>query len=528
MKDRFQIIVKPYLWTCIGLVVGYTFLHWVLFIEMDMFSLKEIVTNFVIPFVLAGLAGIFIVRPKLKILNLTARRGSWKDFYTFVACALILVPLIIAQEYIVTASGKLTELNSINEINLSKPTKYYTLKNFYIDKNRIGVYPFFEVSGKHNQDFNMHIFVVLPVFGRAADTVIAQAPAWIGIEYHETIGNRMEESEKEKEYQRFARESQFDFDRRDVSRFVYLDRIGRSDKRDGFLEAIKKNPFYKPVGNVFVAVNEPFEERNGSKLAWILASFLIGTAIWLLMVLTPVINEEQLKRIKEGHPDKKAQQEFTEFVDFLKPREGFFITPIIIYLNVFVFLVMVIAGLGFISFKAQDLLSWGANYRPTVLNGEWWRLVTNIFLHGGFMHLLANMYGLLFVGIFLEPLLGRTKFLFLYLITGVLASMASLWWHTATVSVGASGAIFGLYGLFLAFIVTKVYPPDFGKAFLTSTLVFVGFNLLMGLTGGIDNAAHIGGLLSGFMAGIALYPGIKEKAALAKEINEKDTSLLGV
>ena len=64
-----------------------------------------------------------------------------------------------------------------------------------------------------------------------------------------------------------------------------------------------------------------------------------------------------------------------------------------------------------------------------------------------------------------------------YKLTGILASVTSLWWHTAKVSIGASGAIFGLYGLFLAFMLLKVFPKEFSKAFLASTLIFVGYNL---------------------------------------------------
>lgn len=143
--------------------------------------------------------------------------------------------------------------------------------------------------------------------------------------------------------------------------------------------------------------------------------------------------------------------------------------------------------------------------------------MTNTFMHGGLMHILANMYGLLFVGIFLEPLLGKTKYLLIYLTTGILASGASIWWYDATVSVGASGAIFGLYGFFLATLLLKVFPPDFGKAFLTSTLVFVGFNLLMGFTGGIDNAAHIGGLVSGFVIGLIMSRQLKQQVEITTE-----------
>ena len=127
------------------------------------------------------------------------------------------------------------------------------------------------------------------------------------------------------------------------------------------------------------------------------------------------------------------------------------------------------------------------------------------------MHLVANMVGLLFVGVFLEPILGRKKFLAIYLLTGVLASVTSLWWHTATVSIGASGAIFGLYGLFLALMLLKVFPKEFSNTFLVTTLIFIGYNLLIGLTGGIDNAAHLGGLISGFIIGLILTPSLKAK-----------------
>lgn len=252
-----------------------------------------------------------------------------------------------------------------------------------------------------------------------------------------------------------------------------------------------------------------FENRNGNTFAWIFRAFGIAAGIWLVMLLIPKLDKSELRRFESGKPSN--DNEVKEFIDFLKPKEGYFITPIIIYLNILIFVIMVFAGLGFISFKGQDLLAWGANFRPSTTNGEWWRLLTSTFLHGGLMHLIANMYGLLFVGIFLEPLLGRTKYLTAYLLTGILASCASLWWYDATVSVGASGAIFGLYGLFLVLHLTKIFPPSFSKAFFTSTLIFIGYNLLMGLTGGIDNAAHIGGLLSGCVVGLILYPTLKKQ-----------------
>ena len=297
---------------------------------------------------------------------------------------------------------------------------------------------------------------------------------------------------------------------KEVNQFIYLNRVGNSEDGDGFKEAVKKCAKYTSNdASVFLSVNEPFEKRLGHTFVWIFGAFGIGALIWLIMILIPKFDNDELTRFESGTPSE--ENDLKEFLEFLIPKEGFFITPILIYANLAIYLIMVFAGLGFISFKGQDLLNWGANYRPLTTNGEWWRLLTNTFLHGGLMHLLANMCGLLFVGIFLEPLFGRIKYLFAYLLTGILASCASIWWYDATVSVGASGAIFGLYGIFLALLLTKVFTPEFVKSFLVSILIFVGYNLLMGLTGGIDNAAHIGGLLNGFIIGLLFRMTLKQQ-----------------
>ena len=516
MKDKIKLLFIPFILILLGLIIGYTFLHWVLFIELELFHPKEIVLTFGIPIVLTALIAWFILRPKFKMLNLEAKRGNWRDFYSFILWAALTVPLIISQEYMVTATGKLTELNSINEIGKTESTKYYTLKSSYLDKNTIGVHSAFEVSGKYNDNFDMHIYVAVPIFEKESDTINVEPAAWYGIEYFKRISNNLDQSEKEVIYQEFTNESQRDFDGRNVYEFVYLERMSNSDDRDGFIEAIKQNPAYPPNELILMGINEPFEARNGNKLAWIFGSSLVGSIIWLIMIVIPKVDERHLKRIKAGKPDKEFQEDIKDSIDFLKPKEGYFITPILIYINIGLYLIMAIAGLGFISFEGQDLLQWGANYGPLTKNGEWWRLLTSIFLHGGLMHLIANVCGLLIVGIFLEPLLGKAKYLIVYMLTGILASTASIWWYEATVSVGASGAIFGLYGVFLASLLTKIFSPDVAKSFLIIVLVFVGFNLLMGLTGSVDNAAHIGGLLSGLVIGLILNPILNRQVEMEK------------
>lgn len=209
-------------------------------------------------------------------------------------------------------------------------------------------------------------------------------------------------------------------------------------------------------------------------------------------------------------PPATTAQKVTDFFSIFKPRPGYFVTPILVDINILIFLLMVLTGVNILQPDNESLIKWGANFRPVTLQGEWWRLITNCFLHIGIIHLLLNMYALIYIGLLLEPHLGRMKFTVAYFLAGVAASTSSLWWHDLTISAGASGAIFGMYGVFLAMLTTNLMEKKTRKPLLISIGVFVFYNLAYGMKGGIDNAAHIGGLLAGILIGYAYYPSLKK------------------
>lgn len=209
-----------------------------------------------------------------------------------------------------------------------------------------------------------------------------------------------------------------------------------------------------------------------------------------------------------------AKSRLTGLSSILIPAQGYFITPIIIILNVLVFAAMVVSGVHLFLPSHESLLLWGANFRPMTLDGQWWRLITNTFLHIGIFHLLLNMYALLYIGVLLEPILGRGRFFTAYLLSGLAGSLASLHWNELTISAGASGAIFGMYGVFLALLSTKLIEKSARKSLLVSIGVFVAYNLVNGLKPGIDNAAHIGGVLGGLVIGYAYLPSLQHNRKL--------------
>jgi rhomboid protease GluP len=181
-------------------------------------------------------------------------------------------------------------------------------------------------------------------------------------------------------------------------------------------------------------------------------------------------------------------------------------TIVLIALNVLAFVIMVMQGVSAFSPTANSVLKWGADYGPLTLNGQWWRMVASTFLHFGLIHLLFNMFVLFNIGLFIESLAGHSLFVALYLVCGLGGSAASLAWHPSTVSAGASGAIFGLYGALLGYLLRHrgSIPADSLASLRKGAFTFIGYNLLFGLRPGVDMAAHLGGLATGFMLGVFL------------------------
>jgi rhomboid protease GluP len=218
-----------------------------------------------------------------------------------------------------------------------------------------------------------------------------------------------------------------------------------------------------------------------------------------------------------------GREKLKGFFSIFVPANGYFVTPILVNLNIAVFIAMVATGVNFLLPDTASLVKWGCDFGPVTLNGQWWRLLTNCFIHIGIMHLLLNMYALVYIGLLLEPYLGRVRFVTAYLLTGISASLTSLYWHPFTLSAGASGAIFGMYGVFLALLTTNLIHKSARKALLTSIAVFVVYNLVNGLKAGVDNAAHIGGLASGLVIGYTFVPVLKSDDA---NVTFTTTSLL--
>ena len=185
------------------------------------------------------------------------------------------------------------------------------------------------------------------------------------------------------------------------------------------------------------------------------------------------------------------------------------VTTALIAANVLVFLAMIATGLSPLSPTPLQIFHWGGNFGPVTASGQWWRLFTACFLHYGIIHIGFNMWVLYQIGYFTERLFGGPRYLAVYLLAGIGGNLLSLIFHPNGVGAGASGAIFGVYGGLLAFLLRYrgVINPQAVKAVSRSVFIFLAYNLFFGLADrNTDLTAHIGGLAIGFLAGLALAP----------------------
>ena len=191
-------------------------------------------------------------------------------------------------------------------------------------------------------------------------------------------------------------------------------------------------------------------------------------------------------------------------------NKGPYITFILMGINVLLFLVPVLLG------SYETIINRYCIHGPSIRMGEYYRLITGMFLHGSIMHLFFNVYALYVIGSQIENYFGRIKYLIIYLFSGLMGALFSMIFGGSAASIGASGAIFGLMGSLLYF--GYHYRVYLGNVLKTQLIPLIIFNLFLGfILSGVDNFAHIGGLIGGVL--ITKAVGVKDKSTTFDKVN---------
>jgi len=498
-------LVLPLVLLSIGFTIGYSFLNWLLVAKTGWLPIDDDLADYWLPCLLAWVLVLFFIQRRLRLLKLSDKLNNLSVLYHFAAVAVVIVPVVVAQGYVRTTTGDLTHVKDADQIATVARAKFYVADHVCMHLDKPARHGFSTVTGRSHETLVFDLYMLAPICSTTSAAAAGQ-PVWIGIKYHHTMSNSASEAEKKSVFDSFARESVWAFDAEDPRGYQFLETLGRSIDRSRFEKTLSLANANVTDPVILIPHLEPFSQRSGNRLQWTFGALAIGPLLWLAMVLLPPLNPLEVKRVS-GQKKQAHAPELSFLAVFLIPRRSAYGLPILIDVNIAVFVVMAVCGLGVMSFDPDDLLTWGASYRPAIHGWGMLRLIASQFVHGGLVHLVNNLYGLLFAGLFLAPVATNWRLIGYYLLCGLGGSIGSVVAHPTTVSVGASGAIFGLYGTLMTLVLFgDTRFSDSRKFILLNAGIFVALNLVIGAAShGVDNAAHIGGLLTGTVIGTALW-----------------------
>lgn len=506
MKDylvKFKYIFPVYVLINLGTVIGLFILRYLFTIKFQILAIDEKIWELWIPMILPGILLLIFMQPRLKVL--TFKNNDDKSFFfVFVGWVFIMATTMNSQQYLINSTGSLVVINDYQDIK-SDTIRYISFqKPFVLDDNQLGFSADLRVSGKHNNEFNYDFFFVMPFIQSNVSKEDEVSTVWYCKSFHKQISNRESEDFKRDVFNKFYMECVNSLNATNFNTIEYFERLGTSGTYKNGLKAVNSifpgtiNKDKKDLPILLSPVSSKFDERAGNLLPWFFVLIGSGLLAMALLLMWPTYNKKKHDTILKGN--RKNNNNLYGFIQILIPKRNYFIVSILLdSMIVLYFLQLIQLNSGFMS-HSELLLQWGAVRKDEVFDGAYWRLFTCMFSHGGFLHLLYNGIALVFVGIHVEPLLGRVKFSIYFILSGIAASLASIIWYDNVISVGASGAIFGLFGLaiFVDYFKTKSFGSN--KYLITLFAIFAGINFIYGLmVPNTDNAGHFGGFIAGIV-----------------------------
>lgn len=282
---------------------------------------------------------------------------------------------------------------------------------------------------------------------------------------------------------------------KDVEGGIYAVIISKDSEEDidydeayNYLKTLGKNFLL----NILVLVNDNYINSYKNKYSKIVYNTITKEVLFCSESAIPL--KECINIIDKENDINERVKIFKEYP----------VTMILILINVIIFIITAILSKNIIDINTIVLVECGAKVNYLINKGQIFRLLTAAFLHGGIMHILFNMYSLYIVGTVVEKIYGWKKYISIYILSALTSSILSYMLAPMTISVGASGAIFGILGAFLYFTIKE--RKHLQRGTLGNIIAVIVLNLYIGFTStSIDNLGHIGGFLGGFILSIFLY-----------------------
>ncbi|MBK8429609.1 MAG: rhomboid family intramembrane serine protease [Lewinellaceae bacterium] len=317
-------------------------------------------------------------------------------------------------------------MSDITEIDRVEKARYYQIDNVCVETDTGGSFANMRVSGKRRQYLNIDLYFVKPIIQRGRKVSMDTPPEhWYGVKFHEQINNKLDVTEKEKAYEAFYADCVQKMERYPFRTVAYFERIPNSEDRQHYLHAVQRCIFQSAdTGHIIlIPVLDTFEDRNGNSFGWIFGSSESGwrCSCWHLS------GRDTVKKKESFVGEKPKQDDLKETLQYLIPR-GDHLLPRCWWTSTCWFYSWSFRA--FILFiPTQRSCCPGSQQKTGNNRGEWWRLLTSMFVHSALLHLIMNLVRLGLAGIFLEPVLRRKNYLYPVHPSGICGSLTSIWWH---------------------------------------------------------------------------------------------------
>ncbi|MGC9458526.1 rhomboid family intramembrane serine protease [Vibrio genomosp. F10] len=486
---KFKLLFIPFFLSFTMLLVGYSAIRWLVDIKFTLISVDEIILDLFLPAALSILVILLVMRKRFRVLEFKHDRSS--GFIKMLMMIAIAVPLVISQSLISSISYDLIELETKNSIPEMSNEKFFKINRYPIFPSLAAYGVDFRVRGKNNVDFNMSLSIAVPID--------LKKNIWYGIRYSETISNRLEDNEKEALYHKFIQESEAKFEKINYYEHDHFELLKSSNLNDGLLSAIEERYPNKQGQQQFVLYprNESLVDSNQDLINYLSTFSIISFCMVAFIIAMLKVSSTALQSYQQ---DKLDESDFTSMI--LKAvtfRAGSPITSLALNVCIAVFIVGILRGVDPMNANVQELLSFGGVRKDLVLAGDYWRLLSSVFVHAGFAHFIMNVFVLGIAGRSVESVTGSPNFVLLFIISALGSSLASIAWHDHTLSVGISGVNYGLVGAIITLLLTGYIKKKNRSELLALVAIVLGSGIGVLFLPNIDHAAHVGGFVSGLV-----------------------------
>lgn len=492
---KFKIIFVPFILALITIVMTLAAVRWLFEIKLGITSVDKLIIDFFIPAVISLVSILVLMKKRLRILQFKKNKSS--STYKMIMAIAIAAPACITQLLVSSSSYDLVKLDNVKLITSFQQEKYFKFTSYRVSPERAAYEIVYRVTGKHNQHFNMSMYIAVPF--------TIDVNAWYGLNFHQQISNRLNEKEKEEKRDAFIKNSREEFSKHNFYNANYFELVKASGYRSGLKSAIdRKQPYRRNLPSFILNPKDNvFEYRDNETIKLLFWFTVIPLLIVMILLIKPKVNPQSLLSYTTEKMDEN--DDTSRVIKALTFRSGSPETAVILNLCIISYFISVFLGLNPLFANASELAATGGIRRDLVLSGEYWRLVSAVFVHAGFIHLIMNTIILAIMGRILEPAIGTFQFLSIFFFCSIVASLTSIAWHPLAVSVGASGAIYGIISMLMVLtfygFIKKTEKQD---VWLIASLV-IASGVIMGFMSNIDHAAHLGGFIAGlFCAGVIM------------------------